>query len=275
MAAAAREHADLPRPDSAAPIGVFDSGVGGLSILRAMRSLMPHEHFVYVADSANAPYGERGEAFVSERSLAIARELVHAHAIKLLVVACNTATAAAIHLLRGTWPGLPIVGVEPAIKPAVQLTRTGRVGVLATRGTLASAKFRALRESLPGAIELQLQACDGLAAAIEAGDQPAVQSLCARYVDALGPLGTAPGHIDTVVLGCTHYPFAQPLIDRLQGAQIRIVETGEPVARQVQRVLEREGLLAGGPGRGALTLIGPGAQQSLDAAAGRWIPASN
>jgi len=123
----------------AAPIGVFDSGVGGLSILRALRAELPAEDFVYLADSGFAPYGERDEEFVVERALAVAQRLRNEHAIKALVIACNTATAAAVHLLREELPGLPIVGLEPALKPALAITRTGRIGVLATRATLASA----------------------------------------------------------------------------------------------------------------------------------------
>ena len=129
---------------AAAPIGVFDSGIGGLSVLRALRAQLPHERFVYFADSAHAPYGERGEAFVLQRSLHIAAQLQAQHHIKALVVACNTATAAAVRTLRSKAPDLPLVGIEPAIKPAAALTQTGRVGVVATRGTIESDKLARL-----------------------------------------------------------------------------------------------------------------------------------
>lgn len=153
------------------PVGVFDSGVGGLSILKALRAELPHEDFVYVADSGFAPYGERDESFVVERSRKIIRHLLAPDlAIKALVIACNTATAAAIHLLRQDYPLLPIIGVEPALKPAVVNSETGRIGVMATRGTLNSRKFGALLDSLAGQASFVCQPCDGLADAIERDD---------------------------------------------------------------------------------------------------------
>ena len=132
------------------PIGVFDSGVGGLSILKALRAELPGEDFVYLADNAHAPYGERVDDYVADRSRAVLRRLIEDHQVKMMVVACNTATAAAIHLLRDEFPQLPLVGVEPALKPAVASSRTRRIGVLATRGTLSSGKFAALHDSLKG-----------------------------------------------------------------------------------------------------------------------------
>lgn len=249
-----------------APIGVFDSGIGGLSILRSLRAALPAEDFVYFADTVNAPYGERGEAFVIDRTLAIARELVERHGVKLLVVACNTATAAAAAAVRAAWPQLPVVGVEPALKPAATASQTHRVGVLATRGTLASAKFRQLHDSLASKASFVLQPCDGLAAAIEAGDTPRIETLAAQYVSALGPLGPQDGQIDTVVLGCTHYPLVLPVFERLLPAGVRILETGEPVARQAHRLLAQAGQLREGPGPGTLTLLSPGAQEALEAA---------
>ena len=128
-------------PQASSPIGVFDSGVGGLSVLRALLAAMPHERFVYLADSANAPYGERGDAFVAARTHAITDYLCQQHHIKALVVACNTATAAAIHEVRSSHPELPLVGLEPALKPALSVTKTGHVGVIGSRGTLPSTKF--------------------------------------------------------------------------------------------------------------------------------------
>lgn len=255
-----------------APIGVFDSGIGGLSILRALRVALPHEDFVYYADTGFAPYGERGEAFVAERAMVVSRELIERRAIKLMVVACNTATAAAVAALRAAWPDLPIVGVEPALKPAAQATRTGRVGVLATRGTLESEKFRQLQASLDGQAEFVLQPCDGLAAAIESLDVARIDALSARYVDALGALGSQAGQIDTVVLGCTHYALVMPEFARLAGARVQLIETGEPVARQCQRLLAERGRLQGGTAPGRLTLIGSGAPAALADAAARWLP---
>src|SRR3954469_5256604 len=162
------------------PIGVFDSGVGGLSILRALRAELPAEDFVYFSDAGHAPYGEKGEDFVSGRSLAIAVDLLEQHRIKGLVVACNTATAAAVHLLRARHTQLPVIGVEPALKPAAALTRTGHVAVLATRGTLSSAKFKSLQASLREQAEFVLVPCDGLAAAIEGDEHAQIRELCRR-----------------------------------------------------------------------------------------------
>jgi glutamate racemase len=211
-------------------IGVFDSGIGGLSVLRALRAQLPHEEFTYVADGDNAPYGERDEAFVVDRSLAISRELIERHGARLVVVACNTATAAAIHVLRERFPRVPFVGIEPALKPAVQATTTGRIGVMATRATLASAKFDSLLRSLEGQARFALQPCDGLADAIEHGDEPRVRSLCEKYVRALG-------EIDTLVLGCTHYAFAQDVLRELVGPDVKVIEPGPAVARRVEALL--------------------------------------
>jgi glutamate racemase len=253
------------------PIGVFDSGIGGLSILRALRAALPAEDFIYYADTANAPYGERGDAYVIDRTLAIARELIEQRDVKLLVVACNTATAAAVAAVRSAWPQMLVVGVEPALKPAALASHTHRVGVLATRGTLESEKFRQLQASLAAQAEFVLQPCDGLASAIEHHDAPRIAALCERYVGALGTLGTQAGAIDTVVLGCTHYTFAWEQIARLTGPAVRILETGEPVARQTRRLLEQGGLSRPGPAQGRLVLLSPGAQEALEAAAARWL----
>ena len=253
-----------------APIGVFDSGVGGLSVLAALRAELPREDFVYHADTAFAPYGERGEDYVAARTLAIAQELRAQHGIKALVVACNTATAAAIAPLRAAHPGLCIVGVEPALKPAARASRTGHVGVLATRGTLASGKFRSLKASLAGQARYTLQACDGLAEAIERGDAARLQELGSRYMQALGPLGNAPGSIDTVVLGCTHYPFARDTLARAGGTAVQWLETGAPVARQTRRLLEA-GTLAGSAGTGRVHLQSSGDCAALRTFAQRWL----
>jgi len=254
-----------------APVGVFDSGVGGLSVLQALRAALPGEDFVYLADNAHAPYGERGDAFVVERSLAVAQQLRDTHGIKALVVACNTATAAAITQLRDAHPALPLVGVEPALKPAAVTTRTGHVGVMATRGTLGSRKFAALHASLAGRqARFVLQPCDGLAEAIERADARKIEELCAKYTAAMGPFGTQVGQIDALVLGCTHYPFAAAVLRSLLGPDVQLVETGEPVARQTQRLLASAGVLAA-RAQGRLTLLGTGPTHALQAAAERWL----
>ncbi len=258
-------------PSATSPIGVFDSGIGGLSILRALRAALPAEDFVYYADTANAPYGERGDAYVIDRTLSIARTLIEQRDVKLLVVACNTATAAAVAAVRAAWPRMLVVGVEPALKPAALASHTHRVGVLATRGTLESEKFRQLQASLAAQAEFVLQPCDGLASAIEHHDAPRIAALCKRYVGALGTLGAQTDAIDTVVLGCTHYAFAWDQIARFTGPAVRILETGEPVARQAGRLLEHGGLLHAGALRGRLVLLSPGAQEALEEAADRWL----
>ncbi|PUA96152.1 glutamate racemase [Acidovorax sp. 107] len=282
-------------PLASSPIGVFDSGVGGLSVLRALLAAMPHERFVYLADSANAPYGERGDAFVAARTHAITQYLRDQHHIKALVVACNTATAAAIHEVRSSHPELPLVGLEPAIKPALAVTKTGHVGVIGTRGTLTSAKFSKLMTSLADQAHFVVQPCDGLAHAIErsvalppaaAGspvDATETGALCKRYVQAMGGFGKEPGQMDTLVLGCTHYIFVAHELRALVGPEVQFIETGEPVARQTRRLLEAADLLALPPpphpngqptsreGPESVQLLTTGPVAMLEAAAQRWL----
>lgn len=250
------------------PIGVFDSGIGGLSILNALRTELPHEDFVYIADAGHAPYGERDDSHVIARSRTITHHLLTQHHIKALVIACNTATAAAIHLLRREHPTLPIVGVEPALKPAVTHSRTRRIGVMATRSTLGSAKFRALIESLASQADFICQPCDGLADAIERGDTTKVIALCEHYTGAMGQFGTDTGQIDTLVLGCTHYPFASEYLTRMVGPDVRLIDNGEPVARQTRRMLTT---LSPSELAGKCTLLTTGACTTLQNAAQRWL----
>ncbi|MDP3699530.1 MAG: glutamate racemase [Hylemonella sp.] len=252
---------------STRPVGVFDSGIGGLSVLQALRAELPHQSFVYVADSGHAPYGEREPGHVIDRSQAITRYLIQAHDIQGLVVACNTATAAAISLLRQQHPELPIVGVEPALKPAALASHTHRVGVLATRGTLDSAKFQALLESLHGQADFVLQACDGLADAIERQDSERIASLGRRYLQALGPCGRDAGKIDTVVLGCTHYPLVADTLQSLLGPQVELVASGLPVARQTRRVLPH----VADTGHATLRCLTTGSADQLQTAVQRWL----
>ncbi len=256
---------------SSAPIGVFDSGIGGLSILRALRAQLPHEQFVYFADTGHAPYGERGDAYVQARSLAIAQQLVEQHRIKALVVACNTATAAAIDLLREQHPDLPIVGVEPALKPAVALSRTGRIAVLATRTTLNSRRFQALHAGLANQAQFILQPCDGLAEAIEQDDTIKIIAASAAFIRASGPFGIKPGEFDTLVLGCTHYPLVHNVWATHVGLQVKIVETGEPVARQALRLLAAADVLTSSLAPGSLSLLSTGPAGHLGAAVARWL----
>lgn len=287
---------------SSAAIGVFDSGIGGLSVLRALQAQLPTQRFIYVADSRYAPYGERSEAFVVQRTLAVAHYLHQTYAIQGLVVACNTATAAAIAELRLRYPQWVLVGVEPALKPAIAASRTGRIGVLGTRGTLGSAKFARLLASVQGQgdantkVDVVLQPCDGLAYAIErlahtpsADPQAvqqaeiAVQTLCQRYTQALGHFGDEAGAMDTLVLGCTHYVFAQDVLRALVGPRVQLLETGPPVARQTQRLLAQRHTHSTGQAPTApvaataittaplLELLSTGQAPLLDAAAARWL----
>ena len=256
--------------DRGGSIGVFDSGVGGLSVLRALRAELPHEEFVYLADSGFAPYGERGDDHVIARTRTVVERLLQDHRVKALVIACNTATAAAIHLIRAEYPRLPLVGVEPALKPAVALSKTRRIGVIGTRGTLGSAKVRTLHDSLKDQAEFIFVPCDGLADAIQNNDAKQIAQLCGRYMQALGSFGSEEGQIDTLVLGCTHYPFAQDHLAAHAGKDVKMIETGEAVARQTRRLLEAADLLKA-EGHGAVTLLTTGSRQELDAAARRWL----
>jgi glutamate racemase len=252
------------------PIGVFDSGVGGLSILKALRAELPHEDFIYVADSGFAPYGERDQGFVLARARVITRQLLRQPelAIQALVVACNTATAAAIQMLRKDHPELPIIGVEPALKPAIALSQTGRIGVMATRGTLNSQKFKALQAGLAGPAEFICQPCDGLADAIERNDTDQISALCTQYTHAIGRFGNAPGEVDTLVLGCTHYPFANDTLQALVGSSVRLLDNGGPVARQTRRMLAS---LAPDAAPGQCLLFSTGNPAPLQNAAKRWL----
>jgi glutamate racemase len=264
------------------PIGVFDSGIGGLSVLQALQTELPHERFVYLADNAHAPYGEKSESFIRQRTHSIADYLLARHHIKALVVACNTATAAAIHELRARHPALPLVGLEPALKPALALSRTRRIGVMATRGTVASDKFARLLASVQNEAQFEVQACNGLALAIEHSTLPdqavaaqaQIAHLLKTYTEAMGHFGAAPGEIDTLVLGCTHYVFVEKDLRQLLGRDVQLVSTGEPVARQTQRLLAAAQLLNTGKTNGAaqpMRLLTTGDLQSLQAAAQRWL----
>ena len=222
----------VPLSSSTSPqavrIGIFDSGVGGLSVLQAIRARLPHAELLYAADTAHAPYGDRSEDFLCDRSERIARFLCDQGA-QMIVVACNTATAAAVARLRATWTDMPVVGVEPGVKPAVALSATRRVGVLATTRTLASDKFRRLAEAHADGATLVLQPCPGLADAIEAAEDSGIEQLVERYCAPLRDAG-----VDVAVLGCTHYPFARALFERaLPGVQL--VDTAEAIARQTAR----------------------------------------
>jgi glutamate racemase len=223
-----------------APIGVFDSGLGGLSVVEQLRAELPRESILYAADSRFCPYGERSPDEIRERSRAMTEHLV-AHGAKLVIVACNTASAAAIEFLRAEFV-VPIVALEPAVKPAIALTRTGRIAVLATPSTVASPRLRGLIGRYGAGFDIRPIGVPGLADCIEAGDVdgPAVYALLA---DRVRPQ-VADG-VDVIVLGCTHYPFVRAVIQDLAGPDVRIVDSGNAVARRAREVLMQAGLLAG------------------------------
>lgn len=250
---------------AAAPIGVFDSGIGGLSVLKHIRAALPHEDLLYFADSGHAPYGGKTEQEIVARTLAIAAFLMQ-YRVKALVVACNTATAAAIKALRERYPVLPVVGVEPGLKPAAAATKSRVVGVLATERTLSSAKFRLLHEQIAAATGVRFlpQACIGLADQVEKGElrSAATALLLRRYI---APL--LEQDADTLVLGCTHYLFVLPLIEetlgRLRKEPVAIVDTGEPVARQLARLLTERGLVHETRMPGTITGFTSGSESAL------------
>lgn len=222
-----------------AAIGIFDSGVGGVSVLRHIHTLLPKETLLYVADSGHAPYGDKSVSYISQRVFAIA-DYLQAQGVKALVVACNTATAAAVEDLR-RHVDIPVIGMEPAVKPAATLTRSGVVGVLATTGTLASDRFSALVEQHAQSVQVIVQCCVGLVEQIERGQllSDETRALVESYVQPLLMQGA-----DTLVLGCTHYPFLESVIREVAGADVMIVDTGPAVARQLRRKLEEKDLLA-------------------------------
>lgn len=227
------------------PIGIFDSGIGGLSVLRRIRETLAREDIIYIADSRHMPYGDKPRAYVEKRSIELTRFLL-AEKAKAVVVACNTATAAAIATLRDMY-AIPFIGVEPGVKPALSLTRSGVVGVLATEETLKSRKFETLVNRFSGEYRFVTQACPGLVQLVERLELtgPATRELVRRYVTAILEKGA-----DTIVLGCTHYPFVAALIEEIAGPHVPVVDTGSAVAKEVQRRLTETGLLNDGASAG-------------------------
>lgn len=222
-----------------APIGVFDSGVGGLSILLEIRRLLPAEDLIYLADTAHCPYGVKPLAEIRERALTVTDYLI-AQGAKLVVVACNSASVAGLDHIRDVHPEIPIVGVEPAVKPAQAVTRNGKIGVLATRLTLNGSRFSMLVEKYGTGAAVYTQPAPGLVELVEAGaiDSPEAEALLREY---LGPL--LEKGVDTLVLGCTHYPFLRSLIYKIAGPAVTVLDTGQAVARQTAKVLESRGLI--------------------------------
>ena len=238
---------------SSAPIGIFDSGVGGLSVLHHIRRLLPQEALLYVADNGHLPYGNKRPDYVQRRSLLISEFLIRQGA-KAIVVACNTATAAAIALLRQRYD-LPIIGMEPGVKPGIEQSRTGKVAILATAGTLGSAKFQDLMQRHGNGAQVAVQPCPGWVELVET--QADASTVRQTLQPQLGPLMNQ--GVDTLVLGCTHYPFLIQAIRDLVGADIQIIDTGLAVARQLNRRLAASDLhnADGQPGNERFWCSGP------------------
>tara|TARA_B110000444_G_scaffold98047_1_gene93041 strand:+ start:2039 stop:2845 length:807 start_codon:yes stop_codon:yes gene_type:complete len=222
------------------PIGIFDSGFGGLSVAKSIHNLLPKEDLLYVADSAFTPYGDMQEIDIVERAILISDFLINKKHSKAIVVACNTATAFSVNVLRERF-NVPVIGMEPAVKPAIKVTLNNKVGVLATSGTSKSAKFSALLEKYSGEVKFFIQPCPGLVNAIENGsfDDEELFELLEKYLANFKKNG-----VDTIVLGCTHYVYIKHLITKIMGTNIKIVDTGEAVARQLSIKLEEFNLRA-------------------------------
>ncbi|MBV6397508.1 MAG: Glutamate racemase [Anaerolineales bacterium] len=227
---------------SSQPIGIFDSGVGGLSVLRAMRQLMPGENVVFFGDQRHVPYGPRPLEQVRTFSEGITRFLLD-EGSKLIVLACNTASAAALGHLRQTFPNVKFVGMEPAVKPAAETTHTGVVGVLATPATFQGALYASVVERFTTGVQILQNTCPGLVQQIEKGDLEGTETR--RILEsALHPM--LEKNIDTVVLACTHFPFVIPLIRRICGDSVRVIDPAPAVARQAQRLIEAQGQVNNG-----------------------------
>ncbi|HXQ36629.1 MAG TPA: glutamate racemase [Anaerolineales bacterium] len=219
-------------------IGVFDSGVGGISVLRAIREQMRNESVIYFGDQAHIPYGPRPMKQIGSFSEAITNFLLEQNA-KIIVVACNTASAAALKYLREKFPDVGFVGMEPAVKPAAENTQTGKVGILATPATFQGALYASVVERFANGVELFQDTCPGLVQQIEKGNLDGEET---RRIleDSLHPM--IEKNIDTIVLGCTHYPFVIPLIQQIVGDKVRVIDPAPAVAKQVGRLLETGGM---------------------------------
>jgi len=245
---------------AASPIGFFDSGVGGLSVLREVHRLLPGEDLIYLADQGHVPYGPRPMAQVQAFSEGIVRYL-HTQGAKLIVVACNTASAAALNHLRATFPDTIFVGMEPAVKPAAEQTQSGVVGVLATPATFQGALYASVLERFAQDVIVLQDTCPGLVAQIEGGalDAPETRKILERALHPMVESG-----IDRVVLGCTHYPFVIPLIQDIVGSGVTVIDPSPAVALQAARLLDRHNLRNLQPGSGHIDSWTTGAAASLE-----------
>ncbi|MGD9170359.1 MAG: glutamate racemase [Candidatus Thiodiazotropha sp.] len=233
---------------SSLPVGIFDSGIGGLSVLRHIRDLMPSEDLIYVSDRAHLPYGNKESQYILERSERIAGFLIQQN-VKAIVIACNTATAVAVAYLRNKF-SLPIVGMEPGIKPATIFSHNGIIGVLATEGTLVSGKFQNLVEQHSNGADIFYCPCHGWVEAIEhngATHDSTVELVKKSLIPVLEK------NVDTLVLGCTHYPFLKDTIEKVAGPRVTIIDTGQAVARQLQRRLSESNIISSNPNAGRVS----------------------
>jgi glutamate racemase len=253
---------------SLAPIGVFDSGAGGLTILSALQQELPDEHYIYLGDTAHCPYGVRSEAEITELTVNACRLLVE-QGVKLIVVACNTASQAALNTLRATF-SLPFVGVVPAVKPAARATRRGRIGVAATNQAAQATYLRHLIEDFAEGIQVYAVGCPELVELVELGelDGPRVEEALTR---ALQPLLTE--GIDVLVLGCTHFPALRPAVERVVGKQVQVIDSGAAIARRTHSVLDAERLIhpADGLNDGKLQVWCSGDASAFSAVASRIL----
>src|SRR6266508_2858765 len=229
-----------------AHIGVFDSGVGGLSVLRAIRAQMPEESVIYFGDQGHIPYGSRPMEQIRNFSKAITKFLLE-HDAKIIVVACNTASAAALKHLRETFPDVSFVGMEPAVKPAAEQTLTGKVGILATPATFQGALYASVVERFANGVELLQNTCPGLVQQIEQGNLKGEET---RRILNGALLPMLEKNIDTVVLGCTHYPFVIPLIQQIVGDNVRVIDPAPAVAKQTGHLLDTKGIRATSQSKG-------------------------
>jgi glutamate racemase len=242
-----------------AAIGILDSGVGGLSVLRHIQSLLPSEDLIYFADQAHVPYGKRSQEEIRGYSFGITRFL-HDEGARIIVVACNAASGAALSYLRRSYPTVPIVGMEPAVKPGASLTKSGRIGVLATAFTFNSQRYANLMAEYAQGVVTYQDPCHGLVEQIENGrlDSAETEEILKR---SLAPM--LAGGVDTLVLGCTHYPFVMPLIQQIAGPEIHVIDPAPAVAFQLERVMVAEGFLTDNRGPGQLRAFTSGDPEQL------------
>ena len=249
-------------------IGLFDSGIGGLSVLRHLVRQLPAEDVVYVADQAYMPYGLKSAETIQQRAHQITEYLLNEHNCKLIAIPCNTATAAALNKLRQRFPDVPFVGMEPAVKPGARATKSGKVGVLATAGTFGSERYADLMRRFASDVVVFENPCLGLVELIEVGEERSgeVEELLRPILLPMLAEG-----VDTIVLGCTHYPFASGVIRSIVGDAVTIIDPTPAVVRQTERLLDKHGLRSSQP-RGTVQAITTGEPQTLFVQIGEVLP---